>query len=126
MPRIEIERFEQAEDPADRSTEEFDRIAFAERAIALIRPAGMTVAICEGARRVTVEAGKQWGACPGSRWAVVSIPRDASRRAIARAVLSLYESNGMPPAWGGGGSPYRDGTGRPWVLDVLVGALGAT
>ena len=106
MPRIEIERIEQAEDLAESSTESFDRIAFAERALALVRPPRTTVAICEGARQVKVALGRQWGKQPDARWAVVSVPRDASRRAIATAVLGLH-----------------DGTSRAWALDVLVSAL---
>lgn len=106
MPRIEIERIEQAEDLAESSTESFDRIAFAERALELVRPPRTTVAICEGARRVKVVAGRQWGREPDARWAVVSVPRDASRRAIAAAVLALH-----------------DGRQRAWALDVLVSTL---
>jgi hypothetical protein len=108
MPRIEIERIDQAEDIAESSTESFDRIAFAERAIELVRPPRTTVAICEGARRVNVVAGRDWGKAPDARWAVVSVPRDASRRAIAAAVLGLH-----------------DGSARAWALDVLVSALGS-
>lgn len=113
MPRIEIERIEQAEDLAESSTESFDRIVFAERAIALVfgvAESPTKIAICEGSRRVKVLAGKQWGAGPGSRWAIVSVPRDASRRAIATAVLGLH----------------REGTSRAWALDVLMSALGRT
>jgi hypothetical protein len=107
MPRIEIERIEQAEDLAESSTESFDRLAFAERAVALVKPLRMRVAICEGSRRIHVEGGRQWGASTGSRWAVVSIPANASRRAIAAAVLALH-----------------DGTARAWALDVLMMELG--
>ena len=107
MPRIEIERIEQAEELAESSTETFDRIAFAERALELVRPPRMTVAICEGSRRVGVVAGRQWGKEPDARWAVVSVPRDASRRAIASAVLGLHQ-----------------GTSRAWALDVLMSELG--
>ena len=103
MPRIELERLEQAEDADDFSTESFDRIAFAEAAIALIRPPRMRVAICGGARKVHVSSGRQWGAGPGSKWAMVSIPHNASRRAIASAVLSLHE-----------------GDARAWALDILI------
>jgi hypothetical protein len=103
MPRIELERVEQAEDPSQVSTESFDRIAFAERALALVRPAGTTVAIREGRRRVELAAGRQWGAAPHERWAILSVPRNASRRAIARAVLDL--AAGHP---------------RAWALDVLM------
>lgn len=107
MPRIEIERIEQAEDLAESSTESFDRIAFAERALALVRPPRTTVAICEGSRAVKVALGRQWGKEPDARWAVVSVPHNASRRAIAAAVLELH-----------------DGSSRAWALDVLMSELG--
>jgi hypothetical protein len=104
MPRIELERIEEIEDPTQSSAESFDRIAFAERALALVRPVGpVRVAICEGTRRVRVEAGRQWGGAKGERWAILSVPGNASRRAIANAVLEL----GV-------------GDTRPWALDVLL------
>lgn len=103
MPRIELERIEQVDDLSQVSSESFDRIAFAERALALVRPAGTTVAIRQGHRRVSVSAGRQWGARAGARWAILSVPRDASRRAIASAVLDLIS-----------GEP------RAWALDVLM------
>jgi hypothetical protein len=105
MPRIEIERIEEVDERDQTSCESFDRVAFAERAIALVRPLHMTVAICEGSRRVRIDSGRQWGRGAGARWAVLSVPHDASRRAIARAVLDL--------------SPF--GVARPWALDILVG-----
>jgi hypothetical protein len=104
MPRIELERIEHAEDPSQISSESFDRIAFAQRALALVRPLGTTVAIREGHRRVHVSAGRQWGhGDRDARWAILSVPRNASRRAIATAVLDLV--NGGP---------------RAWALDVLM------
>lgn len=102
MPRIELERFEEI-DETDQSSESFDRIAFALRALALVRPPRTTVAICQGSRRVRVEAGRQWGGSDGERWAVLSVPMNASRRAIASAVLEL----GV-------------GVARPWALDILI------
>ena len=105
MPRIEIELFDVAEDVTEVSGESFDRVAFAERALELVRPPGTTVAICEGARRVDLEEGRQWGGAPGERWAILKVPPNASRVAIARAVLGLARSGG-----------------RPWALDVLVGS----
>jgi len=104
MPRIELERVEEIDESSQSSTESFDRIAFAERALALVRPPGTTVAICPGARRVRVQAGRQWGAAVGQRWAVLSVPMNASRRAIASAILEL----------GDGTQP------RAWALDVLL------
>jgi hypothetical protein len=108
MPRIEFdpwadERIEQIADHAPRSAEVFDRIAFAERALSLVRPAGTTVAVREGQRRVKLDSGRQWGGAPGARWAILSVPHDASRRAIAHAILAL----------GAEGA-------RPWALDVLL------
>jgi hypothetical protein len=106
MPRIEIERYEEDDDElSESSSEVFDRVAFAARALALVRPRRTTVAICEGATRISVQSGRQWGGKPGERWAMLSVPRDASRRAIARAVLDLANEP------------------RPWALDVVV-ALG--
>jgi hypothetical protein len=104
MPRIELERVEDVDESSQSSTESFDRIAFAERALELVRPPRTTVAICPGTRRVRVQAGRQWGAPIGQRWAVLSVPMNASRRAIANAVLEL----------GDGTAP------RAWALDVLI------
>jgi hypothetical protein len=80
---------------ADVSDERFDRGAFALRALDLVRPRRTTVAICEGATRMRVEVGRRWGH-PGEAWAMLAIPRDASRRAIALAVAQL---SGAPQAW---------------------------
>ena len=107
MPRIEIERIEQAEDLTESSTESFDRIAFTERAVSLVRPSKTTVAICEGSSHVDVVTGRQWGKPPGSRWAVVRVPPHASRRAITSALLELHQ-----------------GASRAWALDVLMTMLG--
>jgi hypothetical protein len=118
MPRIELERFEQDDDREEVSGESFDRIAFAERAVAIIRPSGTTVAICEGHRRVCIEIGRQWGGASEDRWAMLMIPAHASRRAILDAVLTLAANDParirMPV-----GSPYR-----AWTLDVLLGIVG--
>ena len=115
MPRIEFdpwaeERLDEEHDADARSSEEFDRFAFASRALALVRPVKTTVAISVspdgGRRRVKVSSGRQWTGDPAERWAILSIPRDASRRAIAHAVLDLA------------------GAARPWALDVLLAASG--
>ena len=105
------------------SNESFDRLAFAERALRLVRPSHMTVALCpgpSGARaRVKLEAGRAWGrprSAPAhaidpeapsyARWAILSVPPNASKRAIAVAVAGLA------------------GEARePYVLDVLLGAI---
>lgn len=98
MPRIEIESQDVVLDAADVSTASFDRIAFAEHALALVRPPGTRVAIREGARRVHLEAGRQWGSRWPTRWAVLSVPKNASRRAIADAVLAMAPEGVRPYA----------------------------
>ena len=70
------------------SDERFDRGSFARRAVDLVRPPRMTVAICEGSSQLRVESGPIWGR-RGETWALVAIPERASRRAIALAVAAL-------------------------------------
>jgi hypothetical protein len=90
-------------DPADSSSESFDRVAFAWRAVALVKPPNMRVAIAEGGgARVVVEKGRAWGRAEDARWAMLCVPPTASRRAIALAVATL---SAQPPA--------------PYVLDAL-------
>jgi hypothetical protein len=86
------------------SDEVFDRGAFARRAIDLLQPPRTTIAICEGASRMRVESGRIWGRDSGERWALLAIPPDASRRAIALAVAQLAQRP------------------RAYALDVLMGA----
>jgi hypothetical protein len=85
------------------STERFDRIAFAEEAVRRLRPVRTTVAIAQGVSRVRVEAGRAFGAGEGARWAMLLVPPNASRRAIAVAVAAI----------GGAGA-------EPWALDALL------
>jgi hypothetical protein len=96
MPRIELERVEVSEDLSQVSSESFDRLAFAHRAVALVRPPRTTVAICDGARSVRLDSGRAWGGGHGARWAVLSVPQDASRSAIAHAVLGLADASSKP------------------------------
>jgi hypothetical protein len=86
---------EQDRAAAELSDERFDRGEFALRALDLVRPRINTVAICEGAKRMRVERGRRWGYA-GEAWAMLAIPRYASKRAIALAVAEL---SGVPPAW---------------------------
>jgi hypothetical protein len=90
-------------DGAETSSEIFDRIAFAERIVSLVKPANMRVAIAEGRTRVVVEMGRWWGRAEGARWAMLCVPPTASRRAIALAVAALA-----------GPTP------EPYVLDTLL------
>lgn len=86
------------------SLEPFDRLAFANRVLDLLHPRGMTIAVCESRHRLSVEAGRVWGKAP-QRWAIVSVPPTASRRAIALAMTEL-----------------SDAPTDPYVLDVLLGS----
>ena len=79
-------------------------MAFAVAALDLVRPPRTRVALCAGTSRVRVESGRAWGRGEGARWAMLSIPARASRRAIALAVAELSR-----------------GTAAPWALDVLLG-----
>lgn len=96
----EVDRF-----ASETSQEPFDRMAFARRALELARPVQTRVALCEGAGRLRVQVGPVWGRRP-ERWAVLAIPAQASRRAIALAVAEL-----APPR-------------SAYLYDLLVG-LGA-
>ena len=102
MPRIEIGADVEL-DLAEEDDEPFDRMAFAAAALELVRPPKTRVALCTGASRVRVESGRAWGRGDGARWAMLSIPAKASRRAIALAVAELAR-----------------GTPLPWALDVLL------
>ena len=82
-PEIDFESIER-----DVSSEPFDRVAFALEVLARLRPPRVTVAVCPG-RRMRVEAGRAWGRAPGERWALLSVSPNASRRAIAAAVVGL-------------------------------------
>jgi hypothetical protein len=94
---------EQEREPDETSTERFDRLAFAERALAMIRPHATRVALGESRTRVMVDAGRAWGKADDARWAVLRVPPTASRRAIAIAVLALVRREP-----------------DPWVVDALL------
>jgi hypothetical protein len=95
-------------DGTETSSDSFDRIAFAERAVSLVKPPNMRVAIGVGRTRVVVESGRAWGKPEGARWALVCVPPTASRRAIAVAVATLAD---LPPA--------------PYALSVLLAEAAA-
>jgi hypothetical protein len=105
MPRAEWESTgEHDRALAESSSEAFDRVAFAARALELLRPpARTTVAICEGRSRVFVSTGRTWGK-PGEHWLMVSVPPTASRRAIALALVGVGDKE----------------RAVPWALDVLL------
>ncbi len=102
MPRMEIGADVEVE-LAEEDDEAFDRLEFAAAALDLVRPPKTRVALCAGSTRVRVESGRAWGRGEGARWAMLTIPARASRRAIALAVAELAR-----------------GTATPWALDVLL------
>ncbi len=104
MPRIELERIEREEDHDEISLERFDRLAFAEQMIALIRPSTTRVAVF-GGRKMHVERGRQWGE-PGGHWATVEVSPHASRRAIVQAILAIRGEG--------------DGDAVPFSFDLLL------
>ena len=115
MPVLDLSRLDAREEEEERalereeSREVFDRVAFATRAVEMLRPPRMTVCVCEGKSRLTVESGRTWGRPFDESWAIVRVPRTASRKAIALAVSRL----GMTPD-----APYRGA--EPYALDVLM------
>jgi hypothetical protein len=84
----------------------FDRIAFALRALELLKPRRMRVAVFEGRFELTIERGRDWSAGPDATWAMVAIPPDATRERIILALLSLTGGSGL--------------SATPWLLDTLL------
>ncbi len=81
----------------------FDRVAFARRVLAILRPEKMSVAVYASSADLHVERGRAWGRGPGSEWAMVAIPGHASR---AEIVLALAELSGLARA--------------PFLVDLLA------
>jgi hypothetical protein len=106
-------RFDIAVDPRedrdDGAFEAFDRIAFAHKALDLVRPRLMDIAVCGRSSRLRVQVGRAWGRPEGERWAIVAVPERASRRAIALAIADLAGTDV-----------------RPYVLDVLLDCIAPT
>ena len=87
-------------DERDLDREVFDRIAYAAYALRLLGKKGrLTVAICPGASKVRVEEGNDRRKGPGARWAILSIPPDASRATIAAAIVRLARREQDPYAF---------------------------
>ena len=80
----------------------FDRLAFALNALRLLRIPQTRVAVFPS-HRLSVASGRELGAAPGSRWAMVGIPSDASARSIVSALSEIIrteeESKGLLAAW---------------------------
>jgi hypothetical protein len=84
------------EDPREHNAERFDRLAYATRVLRLLAPRGMTVVLCPGTERLVVREGKELDPSRAPRWAMVSIPPDASRAHIAVSLARLAGRQGEP------------------------------
>src|SRR5262249_8331368 len=80
------------------STEVFDRLGFAERALRALGPRGLRVALGSARVRLHVETGRLGASAPGIRWAFVAIPPTASRRSIALALAAAAGERVIPYA----------------------------
>jgi hypothetical protein len=112
MPTLSLARLDAVDEErviADEGSRElFDRVAFALRAVELVRPRRMTVCVCEAKSKLTVDTGPTWGKRPSESWALVRVPPTASRKAIALAVSRL-------------GMTHES---EAYVLDVLMSRAG--
>lgn len=75
--------------------ERFDRIAFAVRALGVLRP-DATVAVYPRSLDLRVERGRDLARGPGAEWAIVGIPPNASREYIAFALAELAGLEASP------------------------------
>lgn len=75
--------------------ESFDRVRFARRVLDVLRPPALSVLIRHGHRAMRVESGEDW-ARPGTAWATLAIPRDATRADIVLALLELVGARDDP------------------------------
>ena len=73
----------------DDDREVFDRLAYAARVLRLLAPPGLTVAVCPGTVRLVVREGQELANPTRARWALVSVPPDASRAHIALTLARL-------------------------------------
>lgn len=88
--QIDPWRIHEYRDPSD-----FDRIAFAMRALDRLRPKRMTVAVYPAVSALRVESGRDLRR-EGSTWAIVGIPPHASREHIAYALAELTGQRSVP------------------------------
>jgi hypothetical protein len=77
---------------------EFDRIAFAMRALRRLRPRRMKVAVYPAAEALRVHSGRDYQRGAGASWAIVGIPPHASREHIAYALVELAGVASVPYA----------------------------
>ena len=77
---------------------EFDRLAFAMRALNRLRPKRMKVALYPAVSTLRVESGADYRRGDGATWAIVGIPPHASREHIAYALVELAGVASVPYA----------------------------
>ena len=80
-----------------RSAVGFDRLAFAIRAIQLLRPEATDVAVYRSTHLHVIQ-GRDLTRGGAARWAIVGIPSDASARSVALALLELTDLSRRPLA----------------------------
>ena len=67
----------------------FDAISFARRALRILDPKRMTVALYEGRFELRVERGTDWREGAGATWAMIGIPPGVSRERLALAIAEI-------------------------------------
>jgi len=67
----------------------FDAISFARRALRILDPKRMTVALYENRYDLRIERGRDWKQGAGATWAMMGIPRDVTREHLALAIAEL-------------------------------------
>jgi hypothetical protein len=85
--------------------EDFDRIGFAMRALEVLAPPHMTVAVYPGCIDVNIVRGRDLSRGAGASWAIVGIGRRVTRQ---RILLALAELAGHAKS--------------PFVVDLLLAA----
>ena len=91
--QVDPRLFQEYEDPR-----EFDRMAFAMRALRRLRPRRMKVAVYQAVSSLHVKSGADFGRGEGATWAMVGIPPHASREHIAYALVELAGVASVPYA----------------------------
>jgi hypothetical protein len=81
----------------DRDARDFDRVAFAMRALERLAPKRMTVAVYPSSVLLRVQRGRDFRAA-GASWAIVGVPPHASREYIAYALAELAGVESVPYA----------------------------
>jgi hypothetical protein len=81
-----------------RDPTEFDRLAFAMRALRRLRLGRMKVVVYPAVSTLRVESGADYRRGAGATWAIVGIPPHASREHIAYALVELAGVASVPYA----------------------------